>query len=406
MNRSREPARAAHRRPTRSESVTGTSHATHHTARGPVVRTTVNSLAVSHNTSGPASQAGPAPRTAPVRASFSWRIGIVPRAPAPSQYIIRTSGTLFSKTMLGRFLRGPKPTGPNSARPLAPAVRDAILAAAGSRGIPPMPGAAHRAFELSVNPGAEASDFVALVEEDEALSARVLKLANSVFFDRGSATTTIEAAVVLIGTNELRCLLNSIALRELFPSPSPHRALLWEHDVAVAIGARVFASRLEPSAAGLAFIAGLMHDIGKLLLLQRSGPDYARVVRLVEDSGLPYSEAEAEVYPFDHTEAGQLVAERWNFPADLTDAIRNHHLPWDRLDTGPAATRLVKAADAAVHALGFAHPRGHGKLRKRYEESLDECREGLELGAAEWRELLEAAKRAIDAEKDLYAGGG
>lgn len=107
-----------------------------------------------------------------------------------------------------------------------------------------------------------------MIEVDEALAARVIKIANSVFFDRGNKSSSIEEAVLVIGLNELRNLLNANALSDIF-RVGVAREQLWAHDVAVALTSKQLAQRILPHQADSAFLAGLMHDIGKLLLLQR-----------------------------------------------------------------------------------------------------------------------------------------
>jgi len=121
---------------------------------------------------------------------------------------------------------------------LAAPVAEAILNTVGARSISTMPGAAQKAFQLATDPSAEARDFVEVIESDEALSARVLKISNSVYFDRGKPTNTIEEAVLLIGMNELRCLLNATTLSEIFPSRASARTQLWSNDIATALISR------------------------------------------------------------------------------------------------------------------------------------------------------------------------
>src|SRR5438105_4911837 len=91
---------------------------------------------------------------------------------------------------------------------LSAAISESILRSVGAKGIPTMPGPAQKAFQLSTNPNAEARDFIDVIESDESLSARVLRIANSVFFDRGQQSKTIEESVTVIGIEELKCLLN------------------------------------------------------------------------------------------------------------------------------------------------------------------------------------------------------
>ena len=290
---------------------------------------------------------------------------------------------------------------------LTSAVSSSILNAIGSRSIPSMPAAAHRAFQLATDPNAESRDFVEVIEADEALSARVIKIANSVYYDRGKRTSTIEDAVIVIGIEELRGLLNANTLCEIFPSRQPARTWIWSHDIATALIARNLSQRLSAGKAATAFLAGLMHDLGKLLLLQRASEEYSTVIKTVENTGVIFSTAEEQIFPFDHTEVGQLIGEQWKFSAELIQAIRSHHQPWSEWAGCPGPLPLpaiVRAADAIAHALGLGHPPSFAKLRLHFEESLGDVWLALGIPDAEQKPLLQGFRRSFELEYDLYSG--
>lgn len=289
--------------------------------------------------------------------------------------------------------------------PLSSAIESAILTSVGARSIPTMPGAAQKAFKLATDPTAEARDFIEVIESDEALSARVLKIANSVFFDRGKRSETIEECVTVIGMNELRCLLNASALSDIFPSKHPLRAQFWANDVATALIARSLAQRTLPSKTENAFLAGLMHDIGKLLMLNRLEHDYEVVARSVGERGVAFCEAEHDRFVFDHSEAGQLIAERWHFSTELADAIRNHHAPWEDLEQGPNITAIIKAADIFAHALALGHQRGFSRFQQAMEnDQLEPACEALKIPPADQKDMLANFRRVFETEYDLYSG--
>lgn len=256
---------------------------------------------------------------------------------------------------------------------LSPALRETILSIVGSRSIAPMPGTAQKAFALSTNPKADARDFIELIEVDEALSARVIKIANSVFFDRGKKSNTIEEAVVVIGLEELRSLLTANALSDIFPSSNPARVFLWNHDIAVALISKQLALRIQPRLTESAFLAGLMHDVGKLLLLQRCTSDYQKIMQKVEELGCDFTEAEVEIFPFNHCQTGELIAERWNFSDDLKEAIGRHHQQFNSLSDSKAGTSLsaiVHCADIIAHSLALGFPSKYSRLKLANQEKL------------------------------------
>jgi HD-like signal output (HDOD) protein len=308
--------------------------------------------------------------------------------------------------MLGGLFGGGKnkqaDTGPAK---LSPTVLSSILNLAGSRGVPSMPGNAQKAFKLATDPNAEARDFVDVIEADEALAARIIKIANSVFFDRGHASKTIPEAVTVIGINELKCVLNASSLTALFPSNHIARTQLWANDIATALITRQLAQRLMPESADGGFLAGLMHDIGKLLMLQRAADDYVKILKRVEQEGCDFRTAEQEAFVCDHTEVGQLIAERWNFTKELTAAIRQHHEPWLE-GAPPTLARLVYAADTLAHSLGIGHPRGWKRFQQKSTERLEELWPQLQVTAGERQSFLNSLRRTYESEREIYEGRG
>lgn len=294
--------------------------------------------------------------------------------------------------------------GQEKAPKLTAALSTSIYAVVGKRSIPTMPAAAQRAFRLAVDPNAGARDFVEVIESDEALSARVIKIANSVYFERGKKSETIEECVQVIGVNELRNLLSATSLSEIFPTKHAARAQLWANDVATGLTAKILAARLPCPKPDLAFLGGFMHDIGKLLLLQRAEELYEQVLRRVGRSGCTFTEAEQELFVFNHCEVGQLIAEQWNFSTDLIDVIRNHHAPLpERAE--PATLRLchvVGAADTISHALGLGHSGGFAGLQNRARDDLERLWGFLGVAEPERRGFLRGVQRAFDVEKELY----
>lgn len=283
-------------------------------------------------------------------------------------------------------------------------LKTTIFNVVGLRSIPPMPGAAQTAFQLSTDPDAAARDFIDVIESDESLSARVMKIANSVYFDRGEGSKTIEHAVQVIGLQELKSLLNACSLTDIFPSRHSARQQLWVNDVATAITARTLAAKLLPGKEDFAFLAGLMHDIGKLLILQQAEVKYARVLTLVQQ-GVPFSNAEEEVFAFNHSEVGTLVAEKWRFDEELIEAIQGHH---ERIDPAQAKgelniSQIIQISDLICHTCGFGHPNGWGKFQSLSEEQLKELWPITGLNSDELENFIDSIKETVETELELYS---
>ncbi len=289
--------------------------------------------------------------------------------------------------------------------PLSPGIRDRIMNAVGYKAIPPLPDSVQRAFELTVNPTADARDFITVIESDESLAARILKMANSVYFDRGSRCTTIDDAVGVIGLSELRNLLCSSSTTDIFPTKNPLRVTFWEHNLSVAIASRVLAKEFAPALSSSAFFAGLMHDIGKLILIQRAESGYREVVSHMRDGSTTLAEAELLVYPFDHTEVGQIIGESWSFPPEVILAIRHHHRPLqERSHIGgtPTLCDLVMLANTLVHAHETSSHPDFRAIHTHAQGLLPSMWNLFNILPSQQPLLANSVKQTIEQERDLY----
>ena len=289
--------------------------------------------------------------------------------------------------------------------PLPSGLRQSIVSSLGTRAIPSMPNASHQAFQLATNPNADARDYIEVLEADEGLSARVLKIANSVFYDRGGGSKTIAEAVTVIGISELKGLLNASALSGVFPLKHPLRAHLWSHNIASALTSRELSRVALPSQTDQAFIGGMMHDVGKLLLLQQHTDLYERIYRRGLAEGIDSVTAEAEEYPFNHTHVGQAIGERWNFSPELITIIRNHHDQWKDIEP-KSLVGIVKASSTISHALGLGAGKDAFYLKRIYEPRLPEVFEYLHIPSGSQRDLLREAELSYNSEHELYESWG
>mgnify|MGYP006275326337 CR=1 FL=1 len=284
-------------------------------------------------------------------------------------------------------------------------LRQSIISSLGSKAIPSMPKASHQAFQLATNPNADARDYIEVLEADEGLSARVLKIANSVFYDRGGGSKTIEQAVAVIGIAELKGLLNASALSGIFPLKHPLRAQFWAHNIASALTARQICRMCLPASSDQAFLGGMMHDVGKLLLLQQHTDLYERVFRHGIANSLESTVAESEEYPFNHTHVGQAIGEQWNFSPDLLQIIKCHHDQWKDIEP-KSLVGIVKASSIVSHSLGLGAGKDAFLLKRTYEPMLPEAFEYLGLPMARQKELMREAELSFNSEFELYESWG
>ncbi|HQH26767.1 MAG TPA: HDOD domain-containing protein [Oligoflexia bacterium] len=268
-----------------------------------------------------------------------------------------------------------------------------------------MPVQAARAFQLASDPKATLADFVKIIESDEALSARIIRIANSVYFRRGEEVNDIAKAVASIGLNELRCLMSATMLRSLLQGKHSAREQIWANSVGTAICCRTL-SRQTNLAEGEAFLAGLLHDVGKLIMIRKSAKQYDKVLSIVSSGAKTFVQAEEEVFDFSHVDVGKWVAEKWNFPAPAVAAIAFHHGAWpqqpEQKGKGTSHAILVKACDVISHACGIGHPPVFRPFRVRAEEEIHLAFEQLGLAGQDHSGMLEQFRKQFNDEFALY----
>lgn len=198
-----------------------------------------------------------------------------------------------------------------------------------------------------------AVDLQRIIESDAALAGKVLSLANSAYYGLRMKISTIDRAIVIIGFQELEFLALSTGLANLFDYRKAPTAFdseaLWIHSLSVAWAARRLAEITRHGDPGAVMLAGLLHDVGKLVLGVYLPKELTRVLGLVEE-GRPYFKAEEEV-GVQHTVIGYFLARKWGLPNLHTAAIRQHHSPKPD-DPELASTCLVILANNMVKAMG------------------------------------------------------
>jgi putative nucleotidyltransferase with HDIG domain len=197
----------------------------------------------------------------------------------------------------------------------------------------------------------DASVLAEKMSRDQALAAKMLRLANSSFYGLPAKVRTVREAIVVLGFDSARALAVASSLIDAFSDGTYRRidvAGFWRHSIAAALCAKSLArhARLDQDAA---FLAGLLHDIGRLVLASSFPDAYAQAVDYCEHEDTTISEAELHVLGVDHQRTGRMLAEAWKFPPAIQRAIGQHHAP--AMDELCGLPGLVHAANAMVQAL-------------------------------------------------------
>jgi putative nucleotidyltransferase with HDIG domain len=195
--------------------------------------------------------------------------------------------------------------------------------------LPEVPQIAFRAIQLLNNPETDVSSLAEVISSDQALTAKVLRLCNSAYYGLPRKVTTVSEAVLIVGFSSIKSLVMMITTQSTM-----NKGLLgykigpgefWRHSIGTAETARLLAQRMRHEKHEECFIAGLIHDIGKMVLNQHALPEVYRATNLSQKEQVPVHLAEQKILGFDHAGIGAALAERWNFPPVLVESIRRHH---------------------------------------------------------------------------------
>ncbi len=222
--------------------------------------------------------------------------------------------------------------------------------------LPSLPQIVTRVMELTEDPDSTAFDIQEVLNQDQAMTAQVLRLANSVHYGYSRRIATVTDAIILIGFNAVRSIVLAASVSKILKRELKGYVMdegeLWKHSQCAAVFARLLAKKIKFRSIELAYTAGLLHDIGKLVLNNSMRDAYEQVVSIVHEEKRPFHKVETELFGFSHAAVGGKVAEKWKLPAELAEAIACHHDPREAQINGQL-TALVHLADAATLQMGM-----------------------------------------------------
>jgi putative nucleotidyltransferase with HDIG domain len=163
------------------------------------------------------------------------------------------------------------------------------------------------------------------LSKDQSLAAHILKVANSAFYSLSREITTLPMAVSVLGLRNLRDQILVATARGAYKRFGITEKMLWTHSVASGIGSRLIARRLFPQLQEDAFICGLLHDVGKVVLNNECPEEFSEVMMLTYNEGYTYVQAEIQVFGYTHTQLGAMISRNWNYPHIITETIFRHH---------------------------------------------------------------------------------
>lgn len=216
-----------------------------------------------------------------------------------------------------------------------------------------LPSVVMRIVAVLDDPRATSQQIVDVVQQDAAFAAHILRVANSAFFGASQHVDSLSKAITVLGTVQVRDMALGLAVAQTFqgvPNSLLSMRTFWNHSILCAICARLLAKEAHDPRAEVAFVSGLLHDVGKLVLATRA-PDASRLALTAASADpvhRPLFVCEREVLGFDHADVGAELARRWQLPGNLVAAIEFHHEP-ARAGKLAYDASLVHIANALAH---------------------------------------------------------
>ncbi len=193
----------------------------------------------------------------------------------------------------------------------------------------------------------------AVIENDPDLTARLLRLGNSSFYGFPTRLETVSEAISLIGIQQVQDLIVASNVVDTFSGVNPefvNMESFWRHSLACGIGARILAMQKRMPKPEKFFVAGLLHDAGRLVLYSQAPHIAQQIFERTRQKRMLLREAEVEVLGFDHAQIGEALLRTWLYPANLVHAVANHHRPLNS-DAFRMEAAIVHLADSLVNAM-------------------------------------------------------
>ncbi len=191
--------------------------------------------------------------------------------------------------------------------------------------LPPSPIVATKILDLLREPDLKLKDLANAVSLDPVISARLLRMANSAFYKQVKQVNTVDRAIIVIGEDALKNMALEYSLRSTHKTYGIIERKLWENSVGCAVASRMLAERLTTLDKGVAYLAGLQHHIGKVLMINRDKDLYRQVLDIVAAGKGQLRDVERGLFAYSHEMVGAALLDYWNYPKLIVDATMHHH---------------------------------------------------------------------------------
>jgi HD-like signal output (HDOD) protein len=226
------------------------------------------------------------------------------------------------------------------------------------QGLPTLPSMLNNINQMILNPRTSAKEVAQVISSDPALTSKVLRVVNSSFYGFPNRITTVTHAIVILGFNTVKSIVLSSTIFDVFRrtvKPGDFdRTEFWKHSIGCGAAAKVVGRRLNYPMLEELFIAGLLHDVGKIVMDQFLPDKFLEVLALVRQKDILISEAEVQVLGATHADVGAWLFEKWNLSKGLIETTRCHHNPALASDN-PKFSEIIHLSDILVRAIRFGN---------------------------------------------------
>jgi len=252
--------------------------------------------------------------------------------------------------------------------------------------LPPLPQVAAQVLRIAADPDASTDELQKVIGTDQALTAQILKIANSAMFGMMREVTTLTQAIMTLGFSTIKSVVIASSAKHLYSRGATglQERLMWEHALVSALAGRAYARALRFARTEEVFLAALMHDIGKSVMSIKFAERYGVLIRSVYNDQGDGLSMELDTFGFDHAMVGEALLHSWNLAGSIEQAARWHHDPLQ----APVEHRNLVALVALGNQMALNQKIGIGKP------------ESLSIATAEALEILGIDEAALESHKD------
>jgi len=213
--------------------------------------------------------------------------------------------------------------------------------------LPVLPPLAIKIMERTKDPEFGIDELIDLILMDQVLTAKMVRVVNSVYFGLGRRVESLREALVFLGAKEINNVVLTTTLLNTYSNPKNAQIFraFWEYSFATAVVSKLLAKSLKYKDHERAYLAGLLHDIGEVILIHNFPEEFGKIIKRVEQSNCTFEEAEVEELGLSHTDFGPWLLEQWNYFGEIAHVVSRHHKP----ETAVFERHLV----AIVHLAGL-----------------------------------------------------